>query len=318
MRRHALRAAGLAAALAAGCAPVRHPGIQVRDTKSVLTTTTPVELPGGQSAKLTVPHGSRSTSYAAVLLVGDWSVQPEKDEAPGSQSVLRDVAEALAEAGYATLRVSDWPGGGKGIEAAWAWLQKSRIADPGRIAVFVQGDAAYRALPLLRRFEPRALVLLGCPARPFAKVALDRLPAALRATGGATRAEDARAALERWLAGGPRPSGSWARGVLGSAPPGYYEAAFRLEPATAALPGPGLPALVLRGADDAWSFPEDASALAALTGTEVTELPLADHRGKASAGGVPAAPDDPVVPDVAEAVVALLDPVLRPHELLER
>lgn len=317
MNKAALYLAGLAAAaLAASCKPVRAPGRQVGELRSVLLDTTDFDFGVGPPGRLTLPHGSRDTRFAAVLVVGDWSSRSHEDEKPGSESVLREIAEGLGQDAFACLRITDWGPPAtptRRIEAAWDALRRIPVVDPARTALVVQGSAAYFAFPLVAKLRPNAVVALGPPGRPFRELATARMKLALRSGDGSDDPGTARDELARWLQGGKSPLGPWAQRAFGDAPLGYYSPALDVDPVKS-LPR-GIPALVLRGEDDPWTEAVDARRVATALGVEPVTLPLADHRGKAAGPGVRVDPSDPVVPEVVELIVELLEPLLQPKDL---
>jgi pimeloyl-ACP methyl ester carboxylesterase len=314
MKRAWVIAAGLVfVGCSLGCRPARHPGKQVSDLRSVLLDTSIRSFGSGAPGKLTLPHGSRDTRFAAVLIVGDWAADVPGDEQPGAEAVLRELAEGLGHEAFACLRITDWGPPARPeerVRSAWRSLAALEVVDPNRMALFVQGDAAYRVLPLVATLKPKALVLLGPPGRPFRDVARGRLRRALE-PGDSEQA--ALAALEAWMDGATVPRQAWAKHVLGNAPEGYYRSLLDQDPLARLTDA--VPALVIRGEDDSWTEVVDAERAAAVLGARLVQLPLADHRAKAIGPGISTGPSDPVVPEVVESALELLVPLLRPRDL---
>lgn len=314
MKRAWVAVAGLVLVCTAlGCRPVRHPGKQVSELRSVLLDTSSFSIGMGPPGKLTLPHGSRDTRFAAVLIVGDWSTDVPNDQVPGAEVVLRDIAEGLGEEAFACLRITDWGPPAtpeERIQAAWRALAELSVVDPGRMALIVQGDAAYWALPVFGSLRPKAVILLGPPGRPFRDVVQGRLRRALRQGDSQ---ESAGAAVEAWLNGGPPPAHAWAKEVFGGAPDAYYRTLTDRNPLAGVRAF--VPSLVIRGEDDAWTEPKDAERAADALAAKLVTLPLADHRAKAVGQGISTGPNDPVVPEVVENALDLLVPLLRPKDL---
>ncbi|MCC6402467.1 MAG: hypothetical protein IT207_00480 [Fimbriimonadaceae bacterium] len=302
---------------ATGCKNVTRPGVQIADTRSVLLETVVARLPDGAVGKTTYPHGSRNTRYAAVLIVGDYSCDIADDENPGSERLLASWAEGLGQEKMLTLRITDdaptQVARQSRVLAAWETLRKGKLVDPSRVGILVQGDAFYTVAPLLGRLDPQAIVLAGCPARPFKEVALERALLALQATDGSLPESSVRAGLAEWEAGN-FPRGPFWTATFGDSPPGYFRGDFMWR-----LPGerPVAPVLAMSGDADREGSDRDARLLESSWGAKVVLVPLTNRQLKPRDDRNLPGPTDGVVPDAVEATLEFLAPILRPSDLRE-
>jgi predicted alpha/beta-hydrolase family hydrolase len=258
------------------------PAPRAASAVSLSTGAPPLLVP----ATLVVPRAEGPVP--AALLLGDLDADGDGARRGGAARPLRDLAEALAARGIASLRLTRRGDAWRGeppptvegdvladARAALAQLRARPEIDPARLFVVGHGLGAVLAPEVADRAGPvAALVLVGAPGRA--------LPAALyeatRPAGGARLSGDALAyqrLAERAVAGrledGEKFEGhgdAFWRDVAARDPLGYLRRLRR-------------PALVVRGERDALATDEDhASWRAALAKVETVRfevLPGVDH-----------------------------------------
>ncbi len=247
------------------------------------------EVPGGAlHGTLLLPPGEGRVP-AALLLAGSGPSGRDGDQPGLRHAALRHLAEGLAEAGIATLRV-DRRGVGESANAAPeeaemrpetlvedAALWAARLAAHPRVAhvsVIGHSEGGLLGTLLAPRIQARAMVLLAAPGRPLGQVLREQLPAALpppllaEALSILARLEDGEEVAEVPPALAPlfRPSVQ-----------PYLRASLALDPATL-LAQVKAPVLVVQGGRDLQVGLDDAHRLAgALPGAQLHLLPHMNH-----------------------------------------
>ncbi|WP_236580888.1 alpha/beta hydrolase family protein [Rhodococcus sp. T7] len=245
---------------------------------------------------VTVPAGAES-GPAAVILTGSGRLDRDGDHAKLPIGVSRALAEALAQAGVASLRYDkrgvarsggDYLSAGLSdniadAAAAVDWLRTTGGFGRDAIAVIGHSEGACLAVALGadRGVDPAALVLLACPAVTGRQVlhwqsdkAIAGLPTPVRAVLRALRIdvkERQRAALEKLSRtttdtarmGGRRVNARWFREFLD------FDPAPLLRENTA-------PVLAITGAKDVQVDPDDLAVIAELVPGEVDTVRVPD------------------------------------------
>ncbi|OUS93617.1 alpha/beta hydrolase [Rhodococcus sp. NCIMB 12038] len=245
---------------------------------------------------VTVPAGAES-GPAAVILTGSGRLDRDGDHAKLPIGVSRALAEALAQAGVASLRYDkrgvarsggDYLSAGLSdniadAAAAVDWLRTTGGFGRDAIAVIGHSEGACLAVALGadRGVDPAALVLLACPAVTGRQVlhwqsdkVIAGLPTPVRAVLRALRIdvkERQRAALEKLSRtttdtarmGGRRVNARWFREFLD------FDPAPLLRENTA-------PVLAITGAKDVQVDPDDLAVIAELVPGEVDTVRVPD------------------------------------------
>jgi dipeptidyl aminopeptidase/acylaminoacyl peptidase len=152
---------------------------------------------------LAVPEGNKT--FPAVIIIGgsgpfdrNGDVDPKSSEDLALSSTYRDIAEALSQEGFVTLRYdkrgignSTGEGGDfpepslRDLEAAVAFLKNNPSVDPKRIALVGHSLGGLWAL-MEAAEDPNiaAICLMATPAKPYGEVIIEQIEGLLTLQGG--------------------------------------------------------------------------------------------------------------------------------------
>jgi dipeptidyl aminopeptidase/acylaminoacyl peptidase len=152
---------------------------------------------------LAVPEGNKT--FPAVIIIGgsgpfdrNGDVDPKSSEDLALSSTYRDIAEALSQEGFVTLRYdkrgignSTGEGGDfpepslRDLEAAVAFLKNNPSVDPKRIALVGHSLGGLWAL-MEAAEDPNiaAICLMATPAKPYGEVLVEQIEWFVKAQGG--------------------------------------------------------------------------------------------------------------------------------------
>lgn len=276
-----------------------------------------------------------SARWPAVLLLSGAGPQTRDLGVPGfvGYAAFAELADALAAAGIASLRLDDRGAGGSGgaaflhdaateradARAALAWLGAHPAIDPDAIAVVGHSDGGVRALELAAPGAPavRAVVTLGAPARSGRSLAALQRARWQRAAARTEHRQTARDAVGADVEGADAVVSDVALDELAARDPWLRDWLAR-DPAHD-VTAVAVPVLVVHGTTDGQVPVADADALVALlraraTGTaRVTRrlVPGVNHLLLRDSSGDPRAYGALRERTLAPAVVAATVPWLR-------
>ena len=200
-----------------GCAqkkPVSGIESTVRSPATVDNTEKTISFIGAGGVKLEgslmVPAGSLEHRRPAVLLISGSGPTDRDGNQPGlTTDTLKQIATGLAGAGIVTFRfdkravasyANQWPKSPDQIGpffswtnhigdamAAWRTMQESSLVDNSQCAILGHSEGGLIALSMSQKVTPRALVLVGTPARQFDVLIHEQLSNQLILSGEAGR-----------------------------------------------------------------------------------------------------------------------------------
>ena len=278
---------------------------------------------------LTIPKSGRPPYPAAVMITGSGLEDRDENLWPLLQDYrpFRQIAERLAQAGIAVLRVDDRSFGGSTGDASQAttadfagdceaqveWLRTRPDIAKGRIALIGHSEGGIIA-PIVAAHDPRvaAIVLMAGTAKNGVQVLVDQAVGPIERAQGLSPDRKAQLGEVAW------------RGVLGdSTPASPWLRWFRVYDPLATARLVKQPVLILQGAVDRQVSAGQADTLAAALreagNTDVTErvFPHLNHLflvspTDGSPSEYPALKDTRIPSDVLDAIAGWLAPRLLP------
>ncbi|MDO5496180.1 MAG: alpha/beta hydrolase [bacterium] len=193
-----------------------------------------------------------------------------EEETPALTIYARGIAAALDELGVERIVLAGLSIGGYSA-MAFAELFPQRLAGIGLL------DTAAEEDPEQKKADRREMADTVESGEDPGEILLESLPNMVSAATLEER-EDVTSTLKGWYAEAPAAGVIWSQRAMANRP-------GRLQ----VLRGLDIPALVVRGAEDAVSSAESAEAMASALGTNVVEIPDAGHLSGVEAPGAVAA-----------------------------
>ena len=288
-----------------------------------------------------VPAGSLEHQRPAVLLISGSGPTDRDGNQPGLKTdTLKQIATGLAAAGIVTFRFdkravatysNQWPKNPEQIGtffswtnhigdalAAWRTMRESTLVDKSQCAILGHSEGGLIALSMASRSMPRALVLVGTPARSFDVLIHEQLLRQLLLAGEDGKklldANDRISAQIRATGRVPRDVPNELKALYNPSVGVYLKELASVHPLELARKFSG-PVLVVNGEMDKQVDPKlDAEALfnevKSREHSKLFLVPLASHNLKPVENSSAPGFDGEVVPDAIEAIQSFLVPVV--------